>query len=62
MAIRLIIPTARAAEAAPKVVDPTPILILALLAGFAQNAFIGALQQIIKARFRGAAEEEETPA
>lgn len=43
-----------------KVVDPTPILVLALLAGFAQNAFIGALQQIIKARFRGAAEEEET--
>ena len=51
-----------AAKAMPKRVDPTPILVLALLAGFAQNAFIGGLQQIIKARFRGAAEEEETPA
>jgi hypothetical protein len=49
------------AECATKVIDPTPILVLALLAGFAQNAFIGALQQIIKARFRGAVEEEETP-
>lgn len=49
------------AQATTKVIDPTPILVLALLAGFAQNAFIGALQQIIRARFRGAAEEEETP-
>ena len=47
--------------AGTKVVDPTPILVLALLAGFAQNAFIGALQQIIRARFRGASEEEEAP-
>jgi hypothetical protein len=42
-------------------VNPTPILLLAVLAGFAQNAFIGALQQIISAQFRGAAPEEETP-
>lgn len=42
-------------------VNPTPILLLAVLAGFAQNAFIGALQQIIKAQFRGASPEEETP-
>lgn len=48
-------------ETTTKVVDPTPILVLALLAGFAQNAFISALQQIIRARFRGAVEEEETP-
>jgi len=43
------------------VVNPTPILLLAVLAGFAQNAFIGALQQIISAQFRGASPEEETP-
>jgi hypothetical protein len=42
-------------------VDPTPILLLAVLAGFAQNAFISALQQIISAQFRGAAPEEEKP-
>jgi hypothetical protein len=38
-------------------INPTPILLLALLAGFAQNAFIGSLQQIINARFRGDGEE-----
>jgi hypothetical protein len=43
------------------VVNPTPIFLLAVLAGFAQNAFIGALQQIIKAQFRGASPDEETP-
>jgi hypothetical protein len=43
------------------VVNPTPILLLAVLAGFAQNAFIGALQQIINAQFRGAPPEEEKP-
>jgi hypothetical protein len=43
------------------VVNPTPILLLAVLAGFAQNAFIGALQQIISAQFRGAPPEDETP-
>ena len=42
-------------------VNPTPILLLAVLAGFAQNAFIGALQQIINAQFRGASPDEETP-
>lgn len=42
-----------------KVVDPTPILVLALLAAVGRNAFVGARQQIIRARFRGAAEEEE---
>jgi len=43
-------------------INPTPILLLAVLAGLAQNAFVSTLQQIIKARFRGAAEEEETSA
>jgi hypothetical protein len=47
--------------AGSRVVDPTPILLLAVLAGFAQNAFIGALQQIISAQFRGAPSDEETP-
>jgi hypothetical protein len=46
---------------ADAVVNPTPILLLAVLAGFAQNAFIAALQQIIRAQFRGASPEEETP-
>lgn len=41
-------------------VNPAPILLFALLAGFAQNAFIGALQQIIRERFRGAPEEDAT--
>jgi hypothetical protein len=36
-------------------------LLLAVLAGFAQNAFIAALQQIISAQFRGASPEEEKP-
>jgi hypothetical protein len=49
------------AAADSSVVNPTPILLLAVLAGFAQNAFIGALQQIISAQFRGASPEEETP-
>jgi hypothetical protein len=49
------------AGADASVVNPTPILLLAVLAGFAQNAFIGALQQIISAQFRGASPEEETP-
>jgi hypothetical protein len=53
--------TAGAADAADAVVNPTPILLLAVLAGFAQNAFIGALQQIISAQFRGAPTEDETP-
>lgn len=43
-------------------IDPTPIFLLAVLAGLAQNAFFGGLQQIVKARFRGAVEEEETAA
>lgn len=38
-------------------VDPTPILVLAVLAGFAQNAFLGTLQQMVNARFRGQEEE-----
>ncbi len=41
-------------------IDPTPIFLLAFLAGLAQNAFFGFLQQTVKARFRGADEEEET--
>jgi hypothetical protein len=45
-------------EVSNTLVDPTPILLVAVLAGFAQNAFIAALQQIIKERFRGAPEEE----
>ena len=49
------------AQTADAVVNPTPILLLAVLAGFAQNAFIAALQQIIRAQFRGASPEEETP-
>jgi hypothetical protein len=34
-------------------VDPTPILVLAVLAGLGQNAFMIALQRIIGARFSG---------
>lgn len=49
------------AQTAEDVVNPTPILLLAVLAGFGQNAFIAALQQIIRAQFRGASPEEETP-
>jgi hypothetical protein len=49
------------AAANSSVVNPTPILLLAVLAGFAQNAFIGALQQIISAQFRGASADEEAP-
>ena len=48
-------------SAGQSTVHPTPILLLAVLAGFAQNAFIGALQQIINAQFRGASSEEERP-
>lgn len=33
------------ADCANKVVDPTPILALAILGGFAQNSFIGALRR-----------------
>jgi hypothetical protein len=54
-------PGSTTTDAAQAAVNPTPILLLAVLAGFAQNAFIGALQQIINAQFRGASPEEETP-
>lgn len=45
-------------EVSTQLVDPTPILLVAVLAGFAQNAFIAALQEIVRERFRGAPEEE----
>ena len=42
-----------------QMIDPTAILLLAVIAGLAQNTFIGSLQQISRSRFRGSSEEEE---
>lgn len=44
-----------------KVVDPTPVLLLALLAGLGQNAFFSFLQASARVRF-GAVPEEDTGA
>lgn len=45
--------------AAARSVDPAPVLVIAVLAGFSQNAFIGALHRLAQRRF-GPPSEEET--
>lgn len=43
-----------------KVIGPTAIFLLAVLAGLAQNTFVGALEGMSRSRFQGSEEEEES--